>query len=87
MESVVYLKYTDHFTGAIEGWSDAEIITADQRISLASANQIVESATNILRNALITSANTERDVTKLRARYGIAISSSTNVSWPRATGS
>ncbi len=69
--SVVLPQYTDHFTGAIEGWSDAEIITADQRTTLASANQIVESATNILRNALITSANAEREVTQLRARYGI----------------
>lgn len=69
--SSVYFKHTDHFAGAVEGWSDAEILTADQRKVLADAAPIVDTAAVLLRNALTARANAEREVIKLRARFGI----------------
>lgn len=69
--SSVYFKHTDHFAGAVEGWSDAEIVTNDQRKAIASAGVIVDAAATALRNATVSRANAEREVTKLRARYGI----------------
>lgn len=69
--SSVYFKHTDHFAGAVEGWSDAEIITDDQRKTVGDAGAIVDVASTSLRNALATRNAAERDVTKLRARYSI----------------
>lgn len=69
--SSVYLKYTDHFAGAVDGWCDAEIITADQRKAITETGSIVDSAATALRNASKSRADAEREVTKLRARYGI----------------
>jgi hypothetical protein len=69
--SSTYFKYTDHFTGAVEGWSDAEIITADQCKVVAEAGPIVDGAAVILRDASTSRANAERTVTQLRARYTI----------------
>ncbi len=67
--SSVYLKYTDHFEGAVDGWSDAEIITADQRKAIADTGAIVVTASTGLRNAVIARESAERDATKLRARF------------------
>jgi hypothetical protein len=69
--SAIYLKYTDHFAGAVEGWSDAEIITAEQRKVITEIGPIVDSAAIVLRDSLTSHAVTEREMTKLRARYGI----------------
>lgn len=69
--SSVYFKSTDHFAGAVEGWSDAEILTAEQRQAVTDAAPIVDSAALILRNALVARADAEREVIKLRARFGI----------------
>lgn len=69
--SGTYLKYTDHFSGAVEGWSDAEIITADQRSVITNAGGIVDSAANGLRNAQNARLQAERFSTQLRARFNI----------------
>jgi hypothetical protein len=69
--SSVYFKYTDHFAGAVQGWSDAEIITTEQRKAVTDAGPIVDAAATTLRNALTSRANAERDATQLRARYFI----------------
>ena len=67
--SEVSLDHTDNFEGAVEGWSDAEIITAAQRDALAKAAAIVDPAAKSLRNALALRIDAERKATKLRARY------------------
>lgn len=69
--SSVYFKHTDHFAGAVEGWSDAEIITAEQRDVIANVGTIVASTANNLRNTVQSRLDAEREVTKLRARFGI----------------
>jgi hypothetical protein len=69
--SIVYFKYTDHFAGAVEGWSDAEIITAEQRSVIVEIGPLVGNAAMILRNALTSRAEAERAATKLRARFAI----------------
>jgi hypothetical protein len=69
--SAVYFKSTDHFAGAVEGWSDAEILSTEQRQVLVDAAPIVDDAAVGLRNALTARANAEREVIKLRARFGI----------------
>jgi hypothetical protein len=69
--SIVYFKYTDHFAGAVEGWSDAEIISDDQRNVIADAGSLVEAVSITLRNASTSRANAEREATKIRARYAI----------------
>jgi hypothetical protein len=67
--SEVYLKHTDHFEGAVEGWSDAEILTSDQQKAVALASDIVTPKSAALRAAMAKSEAAERAATKLRARY------------------
>ncbi|MDC0747504.1 hypothetical protein [Polyangium mundeleinium] len=42
--SEVYEKHTDHFRGAVEGWADAETLTAAQRAAIVEADAIVTAA-------------------------------------------
>ena len=69
--SSVYCKYTDHFSGAAQGWSDAEIITAEQCTAIVKAAGLVDSAATSLRSAKTAREQAERLATQLRARYGI----------------
>jgi hypothetical protein len=69
--SSVYFKYTNHFAGAVEGWSDAEILTAEQRQVVVDIAPIVDATAVALRNAVKAREIAEREVSKLRARYGI----------------
>ena len=67
--SRVYLKHTDHFSGAAEGWSDAEIISQEQRQAVAEANGVVSIAAVALQGCATTREAAERHATKLRARF------------------
>ena len=69
--SDVYLKHTDHFAGAVEGWSDAEVITAAQRITVTETGTIVLVAATALRTGHTHRVGAAREATKLRARFGI----------------
>jgi hypothetical protein len=67
--SAVYAKHTDHFEGAVEGWSDAEIITEDQRKAVVAAGASVGSAGAALRATVMSYDAAEHEATKRRARY------------------
>jgi len=69
--SKVYAKHTDHFQGAVEGWSDAEILTDAQRAAIVEASAAVTPAAEALENAAASSDKAARAATKLRARYFI----------------
>jgi hypothetical protein len=69
--SDTYLKFTDHFDGAVEGWSDAEIISEEQRQVVVDTGLIVATAAAGLRGGIITRVAAEREATKMRARFGI----------------
>lgn len=69
--SDVYLKHTDHFAGAVEGWSDAEVITAAQRTTVTETGTIVASAAMALRTSTTHRVGAAREATKVRARFGI----------------
>lgn len=69
--SDAYLKHTDHFAGAVQGWSDAEIISAEQRSVIVNVGTIVDTSANALRNAKNHRLQAERSATQLRARFGI----------------
>ncbi|MDC3961864.1 hypothetical protein [Polyangium jinanense] len=66
-----YEKITDHFQGAVEGWSDAETLTESQRAAIVEAGAIVAQAADVLGSAVVTWRAAQRAATKLRARYGI----------------
>jgi len=42
--SQVYFKHLDHFDGAVEGWSDAEILSIEQQKAVAAASALVANA-------------------------------------------
>jgi hypothetical protein len=67
--SDTYLDSTDHFEGAAEGWTDAEILTDIQRKAVADSCVIVAKSGSTLRAAVGVSDTAERAATKLRARY------------------
>jgi hypothetical protein len=67
--SAIYSKHTDHFEGAVEGWSDAEILTDAQRKAVAGAGALVGAAGAAVRAAVTSYDAAERAATKLRARY------------------
>ncbi|MBK9261316.1 MAG: hypothetical protein IPM54_16120 [Polyangiaceae bacterium] len=67
----VYLKHTDHFAGAVEGWSDAEIISQEQRQAIGEAGSIVATSAASLQGSLTAREAAERQATKLRARFTI----------------
>jgi len=69
--SKVYAKHTDHFHGAVEGWSDAEILTDAQRAAIVEAGSAVAPAAEALENAVGSYDKAARAATKLRARYFI----------------
>lgn len=69
--SAIYLIFVYHFEGAVEGWSDAEIISEDQRKAIAVAGALVSAAGEALRVAAGKTDAAERIATRLRARFGV----------------
>lgn len=67
--SKVYKKHTDHFQGAVEGWSDAEILTEAQRAAVVAAGALVAPAAAALESAVTAYDVAEQHTTKIRARY------------------
>ena len=62
--SDTYLKFTDHFAGAVEGWADAEIISEEQRQAVVETGLIVSTAAATLRGGIVTRVAAEREATK-----------------------
>lgn len=69
--SSTYIKHTDHFAGAVEGWADAEIITDLQRQAVGEVGPIVAHAATTLQSKVAAREMAEREATKLRARFTI----------------
>lgn len=69
--SAVHAEFADYIEGAVEAWSDAEVLTSDQKNIVQEVAALITPAINTLRASMDASEAAERAVSKARARFRV----------------
>jgi hypothetical protein len=69
--SQVYIECGDHVEGAAEAWSEAEILTEAQKLTVKEVSAMVGPAVASLRAASGAAEEAARMANRLRARFGV----------------